>query len=298
MYIVETIKKLEYFYGKVALTIGNFEGFHRGHMSIVRTLVQEAKNRGLLPAVLTFKEHPLSILLDKRPEKLSAAHDKIVMFMDEGIELLLYIHFSRQFADLDPLSFLAFLKSTMSPRLYCLGRGFRFGRGNSGDTALLREYGPQFYYELLEVDDVSWGGLPVSSTRIRNEVKKGNFKLVRNLLGKRYYAYFIPRQIDPPVFSSFFPDWALPTEGRFSGCLENVQTGIRADIEIIVSNRLFGIANRSSVSIEYSAFKKDPVQLQNSGKYSSVSSGNSGRLDFSVQKNRLYRFYFNSDCGK
>jgi len=298
MYIVETIKKLEYFYGKVALTIGNFEGFHRGHLSIVHTLVQEAKNRGLLPAVLTFKEHPLSILLDKRPEKLSAAPDKIVMFMDEGIKLLLYIHFSRQFADLDPLSFLEFLKSTMSPRLYCLGRGFRFGRGNSGDTALLREYEPQFDYELLEVDDVSWGGLPVSSTRIRNEVKKGNFKLVRNLLGKRYYAYFLPRQIDPPVFSSFFPDWALPTKGRFSGCIENVQTGIRADIEITVSNRLFRVVNRSSVSIEHSTFKKDPVQPQHSGKYSSVSSGNSRRLDFSVQKNRLYRFYFNSACGK
>ncbi len=298
MYIVETIKKLEYFYGKVALTIGNFEGFHRGHLRIVRSLVQKSKDRGLLPAVLTFKEHPLSILLNKRPEKLSAPSDKIAMFEEQGIELLLYVHFSRQFADLIPLSFLSFLKSTLLPRLYCLGRGFRFGKGNHGDTALLREYGPQLGYEFMEVDAVSWGGAPVSSTRIRNAVKKGNFELVSNLLGKRYYAYFVLTQTDPPLFSSFFPDWALPTEGRFSGCLENVQTGIRVDIEITASNRSFEVCKGSDVSIEYSVYDKDPVHLQYSGKLSNTRSRYAKSPGFAVQKNRLYRFYFESACGE
>jgi len=292
VYIIEVIKRMEEFHGKVALTIGNFDGFHRGHLRILRTLVQTSKDRGLLPTVLTFKQHPLSVLLNKKPEKLSAPSDKIIMFEEEGIELLLYVDFSRQFADLDALSFLSFLKSTLGPGLYCLGQAFRFGRGNQGDTDFLREYGPQFGYELILVDDVSWGELPVSSTRIRNEVKKGNFELVKNLLGKRYYVYLVHVQSDSFVFSSFFTDWALPVEGRFSGCLEDMHTGRRADVEITTSKGKFEVSKGDVGDFWNTDSENDRESSVTGGTGDSSGTGN-----FAAYTRRLFRFYF-SGAGR
>jgi len=296
VYIIEAIKRLEEFHGKVALTIGNFEGFHRGHLRIIRTLAQISKDRGLFPTVLTFKQHPLSVLLNKKPEKLSAPSDKIMMFEKEGIELLLYVDFSRQFADLDALSFLSFLKSTIGPRLYCLGQAFRFGRGNQGDTGFLKKCGPQFGYELILVDDVSWGKLPVSSTRIRNEVKNGNFKLVKNLLGKRYYVYLVRVQPDSFIFSSFFPDWALPMEGRFSGCLEEMHTGKRADVEITTSKGIFEVSKGDMAGFWSIGSENDRKSSVTGG--TGDSSGIEKEHGFEVETRRFYRFYFSSACSK
>ena len=72
MYISERIKRVDRFYGKIGLTIGNFEGHHRGHVEILGSLVKESRKRGLYSAVITFKEHPLKILGGVDPEKLWA----------------------------------------------------------------------------------------------------------------------------------------------------------------------------------------------------------------------------------
>jgi hypothetical protein len=291
MYIVEDIKKLEDFYGRVALTIGNFDGFHQGHLRIIRTLVRESENRALIPTVLTFKQHPLSLLFNKQPQKLSAPCDKIKLFEKEGIELLFYIEFTREFADLDALSFLSNLESKLGPRLYCLGQGFRFGRGNSGNTSLLQRYGAKFGFDLVLVSDVRWDGTAVSSTRIRNEVKKGNFTLVKHLLGKRYYAYLICIQTTPPVFVSFFSDWALPARGRFSGCIEDVRTKGRIDIEVDVSGGIFNVVSGVPLTTP-----TDPAVNDGETGVTRRRHGAGPKIEKYVQVGRLYRFYFNSLC--
>ncbi|KKL62366.1 hypothetical protein LCGC14_2185900, partial [marine sediment metagenome] len=80
MYISERIKRVDRFYGKIGLTIGNFEGHHRGHAEILGSLVNESRKRGLYSAVITFKEHPLKILGGVDPEKLWAPCEKIYSF--------------------------------------------------------------------------------------------------------------------------------------------------------------------------------------------------------------------------
>ena len=88
MYIVERIRKMDDFHGSVGLTIGNFEGFHRGHREIITTLITQSRRHGLYTAVITFKEHPLKILRGTEPEQLSLPHEKLVKLRKAGIDLL------------------------------------------------------------------------------------------------------------------------------------------------------------------------------------------------------------------
>ena len=216
MYIVERIKRLGDFYGKVGLTIGNFEGFHRGHREIVWTLAAQSRRRDLKTAAITFKEHPLKMLRGSEPERLSLPHEKLTTLAKMGIDLLLYLDFSPEFANTEPESFLRMLKRELAPGLLCLGRQFRFGRENEGNVDFLRSMSQSFNYDLVVVEDVMDEDGPVSSTRIRDAVKRGDFELAERLLGHRYHLYVTGEQgmIKPLCMNCAFPD-----EGRYSAML-------------------------------------------------------------------------------
>jgi riboflavin kinase/FMN adenylyltransferase len=206
------------FHGKLGLTIGNFEGFHRGHREIVQTLLSECGDRMLRTAVITFKEHPLKLLRGVEPERLSLPHEKLVNLRNTGIDLLFYLDFSAEFADTEPESFLRMLQRELSPVLFCLGTGFRFGKGNQGDIDFLRRKADRYGYDLLVVDDVMHLGGPVSSTRIRDAVKRGDFELTDALLGQSYHLYVTGehRMLQPLCMNCAFPD-----EGRYLGVLHD-----------------------------------------------------------------------------
>lgn len=216
MYIVERIKRLNDFHGKVGLTIGNFEGFHRGHREIVQTLLSQSGHRGLRTAVITFKEHPLKMLRGVEPERLTLPHEKLVNLRNAGVDLLFYLDFSAGFADTEPESFLRMLQRELAPGLLCLGRGFRFGKGNKGNIDFLSRNADQYSYDLLVVDDVMHLCGPVSSTRIRDAVKRGDFELADALLGQSYHLYVIGggNLLKPLCMNCAFPD-----EGRYMGVL-------------------------------------------------------------------------------
>jgi len=296
LYIVEKIKKIDFYYNKIGLTIGNFEGFHKGHLQIIRTLVKESRKRGLFPAVITFKAHPLKVLQKREPEKLSAPCDKLLRLQNEGIDLLMYIDFSTKFANTEPGAFLSMLKSNLSPRLICLGKAFRFGRENQGNTDLIRTCSQKLGYELLAVDDVKWDGSAVSSTRIRNEVKKGNFTLAQTLLGHSYYVYVTLKQEDPLLLKPFISHWALPEDGSFYGTLENMLTKERKDTVLTVSGRA-GCSLSETVSYRTDT-ASSTYTLQLPG--FSDSPGLNGHAavqdfqDMKVQRGELYKFYFKS----
>jgi len=134
--IVEKLKKIAILHNSgLALTIGNFEGYHIGHRSIIKTLKIEANKRNLSTCVITFKNHPLKLLKGVEPERLWAKCDKLITFYREGIDLLVYLNFSREFAYQEPGNFLNILKETLNPSLICLGETFKFGRKNKGNSS-------------------------------------------------------------------------------------------------------------------------------------------------------------------
>jgi riboflavin kinase/FMN adenylyltransferase len=225
LYIVERIKKVHPFFGNTSLTIGNFEGFHRGHAQIVRTLVEESRKRGLFSTVITFKRHPLVVLKGKEPQKLWAPCDKILKFKEVGIDLIIYVDFSPQFSSTKPLDFLTEIRENIGPRLLCLGSSFRFGRNNEGDMILLKRLESRFHFEVVAVDDVEEGGEVVSSTRIRKSIKKGDFRVVNELLGRRYSVYLVPDREQNSLMLPFLTNMAVPEHGHYGGELHNFKNG-------------------------------------------------------------------------
>ena len=239
MYIIECIKKVDRFFGRIGLTIGNYEGFHRGHTAIIQTLVEETRKRGLFSAVITFKQHPLKVLGNSEPEKLWAPPDKLGSFKKEGIDLLIYIDFSKNFSCIMPEDFLALLNEVMKPKLFCLGSSFRFGKNNSGEMELMKRVSSRFNYEIISVRDIMLHGAPVSSTRIRSAVKAGDFRLVEELLGRKYSVYLMADPDNSSFMLPFITNCAVPCDGSFSGELKCLRTKEIRKQRFIVSDHCF-----------------------------------------------------------
>ncbi len=216
VYIIERIEKLEPFYKRIGLSIGNFEGFHRGHTNIIHSLLHESKKKKLFSAVLTFKQHPMKVLNGVEPERLWAPADKLESFMKAGIDLLIYIDFSREFASLSPLEFICMMKMRFAPRLFCLGANFRFGLNNEGDIDFLTRVSHSLGFTIVSVAEQLHEGAPVSSTRIRRAVKEGRMKLASDMLG-RNYAIDLRLAFDDTKLSPFVPNTALPDRGTYYG---------------------------------------------------------------------------------
>lgn len=216
VHIIERIEKLEPFYKRIGLSIGNFEGFHRGHTKIIQSLLHESKKKGLFSAVLTFKQHPMKVLNGGEPERLWAPADKLESFVKAGIDLLIYIDFSREFSSLSPLEFIRMLKVRFAPRIFCLGANFRFGQNNEGDIAFLKRVSHSHGFTIISVAEQLHKGAPVSSTRIRRAVKDGRMKLASDMLG-RNYAIDLRLAFDGKTLSPFVPNTALPDRGAYCG---------------------------------------------------------------------------------
>jgi len=223
MHLIDRIRRINRYYGKLGLSIGNFEGFHRGHLKIIGSLINECRRMGLFSAVITFKEHPLTVLNGYEPEKLYAAADKIECFKKSGIDLLFYIDFSPAFAATSPADFLKELRTQLNPKLLCLGTSFRFGRDNSGDLSFIAEMSENIGYTLLPVEEVMYGEAVISSTRIRSEIKRGKFRQVAEMLGRRYTVYLKGKK----SLHTFISNIAIPKGGAFSGEMEDLKTGER-----------------------------------------------------------------------
>jgi len=237
--IVERIKRVDPFFGSLGLTIGNFDGFHLGHQKILRTLSDECRKRGLYSAVITFKEHPLKLIRGEAPRHLGPRMEKIRWFQKLGVDILLYIDFDTALSGMRPLDFLGLLKKELDPKLFCLGKSFRFGKDNIGDVGLIKRKGSALRYDFVCVDDVKIDGDAVSSTRIRKAVDEGDFALVNRLLGRSYSAWFFKDDSDGGRLRTFLPETVLPREGRYRGEMLDMKTRERVRTTLAVSGKGF-----------------------------------------------------------
>lgn len=242
MQIAHGIKRIEWLYGRSAITIGNFEGFHLGHQKILKTLIDEAARRGLYSVVLTFTEHPLKILQGREPEKLNLLSDKIFQFKERGIDLVIFVEFTPEFAETEPEAFIRILCNALAPKLICLGRGFRFGRGNAGSVELLKKVSDRYSYEVISVDDVLYEDVPISSTRIRDAIKDGDIRGACRMLGRNYYVFLSSDSSNPSILKPLMDNIAIPCRGNYMGRLVDITTGRQEQSLLYVSKRGIEIA--------------------------------------------------------
>ena len=176
-----------------ALTIGNFDGVHRGHQAMLAMLVHEARQRGLPSCVLTFEPHPRDFFARRcgRPElapaRISTLRDTVQALRGCGVDRLVVLRFDERLASLPAETFVdRILVEGLQARLVRVGDDFRFGVRRSGDYALLDAMGAQRGFDVARMMSYEVHGLRVSSSAVREALAQGDMERAAQLLGRPY----------------------------------------------------------------------------------------------------------------
>jgi riboflavin kinase/FMN adenylyltransferase len=170
----------------VALTIGNFDGVHRGHAAMLQRVVEAAEDLELVPAVLTFAPHPRDYFSPGRPlPRVSSRRDKLARLAAAGIARTFVARFDARLASMSPQQFIDdVLVARLATRWILVGRDFRFGKNRAGDLTMLRQGARSFSVEAMNTVEVD--GMRVSSTAVREALAAGDFARARALLGRPF----------------------------------------------------------------------------------------------------------------
>jgi len=168
--------------------IGNFDGVHRGHARVIETTKHISKELGTRSIVITFHPHPSRIIKpDRHIQSINSLAENASRLSNLGIEGVLVLSFTREFASLSPEEFYNLIQpSPLSLRAIVIGYDFRFGRDKSGTTELLAALGKPMGVSTHIVPPLKVGGKPVSSRRIRDLLHEGKIKEANSLLGYPY----------------------------------------------------------------------------------------------------------------
>ncbi|MCU0503278.1 MAG: bifunctional riboflavin kinase/FAD synthetase [Anaerolineae bacterium] len=173
------------------LTIGNFDGVHRGHQALVSRMAQAAHDADCLAGLLTFDPHPLSVLRPNVPlAYLTSADERAEVLTALGLDFVLMLPFSRQVAALSAAEFMSALTGNIPLAALWIGPDFALGRGREGNAARLSEIGAQLGYRVQVVPPFDWQGQPVRSSRVRTLLgEDGDATQAAELLGRPYQAW-------------------------------------------------------------------------------------------------------------
>jgi riboflavin kinase/FMN adenylyltransferase len=201
------------------LTVGVFDGVHRGHQMLLAATIEHARRLGVPALVLTFADHPLRLLAPPyAPPLLTTAEEKADLLRAHGADLCLMLDFDAALAATPPAAFLEEIVAGVcrARRIVC-GGDFRFGSAGGGDVELLRRMGPELGYEVDVRDDLMEGNAAVRSSRVRSRLLEGDVEEARLLLGRPYSLTGIVTAGDRRGRRIGYPTANLvPPEGRLA----------------------------------------------------------------------------------
>ncbi|MGD1076051.1 MAG: bifunctional riboflavin kinase/FAD synthetase [Thermodesulfovibrionales bacterium] len=188
MIIIRGLESLKERYKDVVLTIGNFDGVHRGHQKIFRNLVERARTMKGTAMAITFDPHPVRVLAPERGMKVLTTLDEKARLMGLfGIDVLLCINFTKEFSSTGPDDFIRnVIVDKVGAREVIVGHSYAFGKGKRGSTALLRRRGRKCGFAVKVVRYARSFGDIVSSSRIRSLLSRGRVCEASWLLGRPY----------------------------------------------------------------------------------------------------------------
>jgi riboflavin kinase/FMN adenylyltransferase len=169
------------------LTIGSFDGVHRGHQAIIGKLVENAHSAGFPVVVLTFFPHPNVVLRGQQePFYLTSPEERAALLGDLGVDVVITHPFTQELAKLSAQEFLALVVRHIYPRHIMVGYDFALGRGREGNVSRLGQLGADFGYTLDVIQPIQMEGEIVSSSQIRAALADGDLNKAQKLLGRRY----------------------------------------------------------------------------------------------------------------
>lgn len=181
-------------FGPSIVSIGNFDGIHRAHQSVLREVLTRAQTSGAKALAVTFDPHPTHILRpDKELKLLTPLSVKLKLFEKTGVDGVLVLPFTRDLSIMTPREFVEeILFKTLKVREVHEGYNFHFGHKASGNVDVLRELGREFRFEVMVYPEMKLRGESVSSTEIRRLLREGKASKARHLLGRVFSIHSTP----------------------------------------------------------------------------------------------------------
>lgn len=232
--------------GPTVVTLGNFDGVHRGHAAVLERVVAEARARHARSCAITFEPHPLEVLHPERaPKRITDLEERIRLIEETGVDVLVVLPFDRELAAQTPEEFVrSCFVDGLNACAVIVGNDTRFGVKNSGDIATLRTLGEQFGFDVLTLDDVG-PGVRWSSTQIRGLLSDGRVDEAADALARGHRVGGIVvrglqrgRELGFPTANlSQDAGGMIPSDGVYAGWLvrtddEGAETELPAAISV------------------------------------------------------------------
>ena len=212
-----------------ALTIGNFDGVHRGHQAMLALLRSEAAHRGVPSCVMTFEPHPRDFFAeqfkqpDVAPARIATLRDKLNELNACGVDQCVVLPFNQSFASQAPEAFIQdVLLNGLGVKYVLVGDDFRFGSKRLGDYAMLDAAGARLGFDVARMNSYEVRGLRVSSSAVREALGRGAMHEVTQLLGRPYaisghvvHGRKLGRELNCRTLNLRFTHWKPAASGIF-----------------------------------------------------------------------------------
>jgi len=208
-----------------AVTIGNFDGVHRGHQLVISQLKQVAATASLPTVVIIFEPQPIEYFApDKAPKRLARFREKIAYLKAQRIDYLLCLHFDHKLAAQSAEDFVQqILVNSLNTKHLVIGDDFHFGKNRQGNFQFLKDNCARYGFMVDETQTLMIDGERVSSTRIRESIQQGDFEKAAELLGRPYslsgriaHGQKLGRELGYPTINIKMGDKTLIVKGIFA----------------------------------------------------------------------------------
>ena len=245
MQLIRGIGQLSFDHKPSVVSIGNYDGVHKGHQHVINTLLEKSDDLNAPSTVVTFEPLAKEFFSPGSVMRLTSLEERAELLFALGVERVLCINFTQEFAAYSPMKFVEdVLIDGLGAKYLCVGDDFRFGKNRAGDFSFLQEVGKQNGFEVTAHDTFTLDDQRVSSGRVRDAILASDFDLAGQLLGRPYTVtgqvergQQLGRTIGFPTANVALPNPLLAINGVYC-----VSVNLLGDDKQIVS-RLHGVAN-------------------------------------------------------
>ncbi|SFN18636.1 riboflavin kinase / FMN adenylyltransferase [Izhakiella capsodis] len=225
MKFIHGIHNLKVQHRGCVLTIGNFDGVHRGHQALLFRLCEEGRKRKLPVMVMLFEPQPMELFSPQiAPARLTRLREKLCYLKKAGVDAVLCLRFDRRFASHSAESFITdLLVDKLDVRFLAVGDDFRFGTGREGDFTLLQQAGSRYGFDVISTQTLCDNGVRISSTAIRQALADDKLDLATSLLGHPFsisgrvvYGDALGRTIGFPTANILLRRSVSPVQGVYA----------------------------------------------------------------------------------
>ncbi|MFT6336713.1 MAG: riboflavin kinase/FMN adenylyltransferase [Saprospiraceae bacterium] len=250
MRIFRDINELPIFKNAV-ITIGSFDGVHRGHQKIIKRINHLAKEIDGESVIITFDPHPRRIIYPKDDSLvlLNTLDEKIDLIENFGVDNLVIVPFSVEFSQQPPREYIErFLLKNFNPSYIVIGYDHRFGLNREGNIDLLETYGTDHNFKVIQIKKQELEDITISSSKVRNAIKEGDIEEANQFLNHKYTISGIVSHGDKIGNTIGYPTANVEVEEKYKLIPQEGVYAVTCDIEGLKKNGMMYIGTRPTIS--------------------------------------------------